>query len=85
MNLTQINILATAIPKREYYCQSDLGNRLFELPLDGQSLAICASSSKQDLAALEELQTARNNGLLQKFLQRKGVWREETNDSRISL
>ncbi len=85
LNPAQINILATAIPKREYYCQSDLGNRLFELPLEGQSLVICASSSKQDLAMLEELETARNNGILQKFLERKGVWREATDHSSVNV
>ena len=85
LNRTQINILATSIPKREYYCQSDIGNRLFELPLDKQSLAICASSSKQDIAMLEELETARNNGLLQKFLEAKGVWHEATEYSSVNM
>ena len=84
LNTTQIQTLATASPKREYYCQSDLGSRLFELLLDNQSLAICASSSKQDLALLEELQAAKNNGLLQKFLERKGVWHEEMDHGRVN-
>jgi type IV secretion system protein VirB4 len=82
LNATQIETLASASPKREYYCQSDLGSRLFELFLDKQSLAICASSSKQDLALLEELKAARNNGLLEKFLEKKGVWHEEMDSAR---
>ncbi|MGD0234762.1 MAG: conjugal transfer protein TrbE [Syntrophorhabdales bacterium] len=82
LNATQIETLASASPKREYYCQSDLGSRLFELFLDKQSLAICASSSKQDLALLEELKAAGNNGLLQKFLDKKGVWHEEMDSAR---
>ena len=33
LNARQIEILSRAIPKRDYYCQSRQGNRLFELGL----------------------------------------------------
>jgi type IV secretory pathway VirB4 component len=50
LNDRQIEILARATPKRDYYCQSRRGNRLFELGLSEVGLALCAASSKSDQA-----------------------------------
>ncbi|MCZ4292251.1 conjugal transfer protein TrbE [Hoeflea alexandrii] len=55
LNDRQIEILARATPKRDYYCQSRSGNRLFELALGEVALAFCGASSKADHAALEKL------------------------------
>ncbi len=52
LNDRQIEILARAMPKRDYYCQSRRGNRLFELGLSDVALALCAASSKSDQAAI---------------------------------
>src|SRR5216684_4124076 len=48
LNDRQIEILARATPKRDYYCQSRRGNRLFELGLGEVALAFTAASSKAD-------------------------------------
>ena len=53
LNDRQIEILARATPKRDYYCQSRRGNRLFELGLGRVALAFTAASSKSDQAAIE--------------------------------
>ncbi len=55
LNDRQIEILARATPKRDYYCQSRRGNRLFELGLGPVALAFCAASSKTDHAAIERV------------------------------
>lgn len=55
LNDRQIEILARATPKRDYYCQSRRGNRLFELGLSEVALALCAASSKQDQARIAEV------------------------------
>lgn len=55
LNDRQIEIIARATPKRDYYCQSRRGNRLFELGLGPIALAFCAASSKADHAAIERL------------------------------
>ena len=55
LNDRQIEILARATPKRDYYCQSRRGNRLFELGLGPVALALCAASSKADQAAIERI------------------------------
>jgi len=55
LNDRQIRILAGATPKRDYYCQSRRGNRLFELGLGPIALAFTAASSKTDQAAIAGL------------------------------
>jgi type IV secretory pathway VirB4 component len=52
LNDRQIEILARATPKRDYYCQSRRGNRLFEVGLGEVALAFTAASSKTDQAAI---------------------------------
>jgi type IV secretion system protein VirB4 len=52
LNDRQIEILARATPKRDYYCQSRRGNRLFELGLGQVALAFTAASSKTDQATI---------------------------------
>src|SRR5204862_1146441 len=55
LNDRQIEILSRAIPKRDYYCQSRQGNRLFELGLEEFALAFTAASSKSDQAMIERV------------------------------
>ena len=55
LNDRQIDILARAIPKRDYYCQSRRGNRLFELGLGEIALAFTAASSKTDQALIDRV------------------------------
>ncbi|MBZ9956427.1 conjugal transfer protein TrbE [Mesorhizobium sp. BR1-1-15] len=55
LNDRQIEILARATPKRDYYCQSRRGNRLFELGLSEVGLALCAASSKSDQALISSI------------------------------
>ena len=55
LNERQIEILGRAIPKRDYYCQSRRGNRLFELGLGGVALALCAASAKSDQIRIGEI------------------------------
>lgn len=47
LNERQIQILALATPKRDYYYTSPSGNRLFELGLGEVALAYCAGTSKE--------------------------------------
>lgn len=48
LNSRQIEIVATAEPKRDYYYQSHLGNRLFDLDLGPVALAFAGASTPQD-------------------------------------
>ncbi len=58
LNDRQIEILARATPKRDYYCQSRRGNRLFELGLGEVAIALCAASSKQHHARVDRVLAA---------------------------
>ena len=55
LNARQIEIIARATPKRDYYCQSRRGNRLFELGVGSVALALCASSDKAAHVLIDEL------------------------------
>ena len=74
LNDRQIEILARSTPKRDYYCQSRRGNRLFELGLSEVGLALCAASSKSDQAAIERIQAEHGgDGFLAAWLRLRGV------------
>jgi len=55
LNNRQIEIVARATPKRDYYAQSRAGNRLFELGLGPVALALTAASSKADQTAIADV------------------------------
>ena len=74
LNDRQIEILARATPKHDYYCQSRRGNRLFELGLGDAALAFAAASSKSDQTAIAELMAEHGQaGFAAAWLRRKGA------------
>jgi type IV secretion system protein VirB4 len=58
LNDRQIEITARAQPKRDYYYQSRLGNRLFDLDLGRVALAFAAASTPEDHRAMTEVLAA---------------------------
>ena len=74
LNDRQIEMLARATPKRDYYCQSRRGNRLFELGLGAVALAFTAASSKADQAAIAKLLASEGRaGFAGAWLRHKGL------------
>jgi type IV secretion system protein VirB4 len=74
LNDRQIEILSRATPKRDYYCQSRQGNRLFDLGLSEVALAFAAASSKSDQAAIAEtLAASGRDQFATAWLRRKGL------------
>ncbi|MBU73914.1 conjugal transfer protein TrbE [Spongiibacter sp.] len=55
LNARQIEIVATAEPKRDYYYQSRLGNRLFDLDLGRVALAFAGASTPEDQREIDAL------------------------------
>jgi len=55
LNERQIELIAHAIPKRQYYLQSRRGNRLFELGMGAIALAFCGSSSPADQTLIDKI------------------------------
>jgi type IV secretion system protein TrbE len=60
LNARQIDTVARATPKRDYYFQSARGNRLFELGLGEVTLAFAGVSQAEDLKRLEAVQVRAN-------------------------
>ncbi|OJX78174.1 conjugal transfer protein TrbE [Magnetospirillum sp. 64-120] len=74
LNDRQIEILARATPKRDYYCQSRSGNRLFELGLSEVGLALAAATSKTDQSSIARIVAEHGReGFLAAWLRLRGV------------
>jgi len=74
LNDRQIEILARATPKRDYYCQSRRGNRLFELGLGEVALAFTAASAKSDQTAIAEILAEHGReGFVPAWLKHRGA------------
>ncbi|MEM9963541.1 MAG: conjugal transfer protein TrbE [Pseudomonadota bacterium] len=74
LNDRQIEIVARAMPKRDYYCQSRRGNRLFSLGLGEVALAFTAASSKSDQTAIAETLAEHGTaGFAAAWLRRHGL------------
>lgn len=79
LNRRQIEIVATAEPKRDYYYQSRLGNRLFDLDLGPVALAFAGASTPPDQRLIDEVLAARPpEGFAPAWLRRRGLdWAAE--------
>jgi type IV secretion system protein TrbE len=55
LNARQIELIARATPKRQYYLQSACGNRLFELGLGPVALAFCGASDPESQKQMDAL------------------------------
>lgn len=79
LNDRQIEILSRATPKRDYYCQSRRGNRLFELGLSEVALAFTAASAKSDQTAIANVSAAADRaGFAAAWLREKDLgWAAE--------
>ncbi|WP_323993249.1 conjugal transfer protein TrbE [Nguyenibacter sp. L1] len=74
LNDRQIGIIARAASKREYYCQTQRGNRLFELGLGPVALALCAASGKDDHRLIDEVLAEHGrDGFLSAWFAARGV------------
>lgn len=56
LNARQIDILAEAIPQRQYYSVSSAGRRLFELAIGELALAFVGATDKESIAMIKTLE-----------------------------
>jgi type IV secretion system protein VirB4 len=74
LNERQIELIARATPKRDYYLQSRRGNRLFDLGLGPIALAFCgASDSEAQRVADRVLATVGPDGFARRWLEYAGL------------
>ena len=74
LNTRQIELISRATPKRDYYYQSPLGCRVFELGLGPVALALCGASSPEDQQMLDRIQAeTEGDGFAECWLIEKGL------------
>src|SRR3546814_6860797 len=74
LNAGQVELIAAAQPKRDYYLQSRRGNRLFELGLGPVALAFCGVSSAADQVLIDRvLAEAGPESLAEAWLRTKAL------------
>ena len=74
LNSRQIEIVANAQPKRDYYYQSRLGNRVFDLDLGQAALAFAGASTPQDQRDIDRVLTqAGAPGFAGAWLRHRGL------------
>jgi type IV secretion system protein VirB4 len=73
LNNRQIDILAGAIPKRQYYCVSESGRRLYELALGPLALAFAGCTDKDSIAAIKRLEAKYGGHWVHEWLATKSL------------
>ncbi|SCX34698.1 Type IV secretion system protein virB4 [Agrobacterium rosae] len=77
-NERQIEIVATAIPKREYYVVSPEGRRLFNMALGPVALSFVGATGKEDLKQIRSLHSEHGAAWPCPWLQQRGIAHAET-------
>jgi type IV secretion system protein TrbE len=73
LNRRQLEILASAIPKRDYYYQSPAGARLFELDLGPVALAAVSAATPADQTLIDDLLIDDAANFAPAFYRAKGL------------
>ncbi|MCD2184893.1 conjugal transfer protein TrbE [Rhizobium sp. GN54] len=77
-NERQIEIVATAIPKRDYYVVSPEGRRLFDMALGPVALSFVGASGKEDLKRIRTLHLEHGASWPLHWLQQRGIAHADT-------
>ena len=70
----QIDIIAEATPKRDYYYVSPLGRRLFQFALGPAALAFIGAGSKEDVLAARRMIAEHGEALARRVAARTRPW-----------
>jgi type IV secretion system protein TrbE len=73
LSARQIDIIAQAQPKRDYYYQSRLGNRVFDLSLGPVALAFSGASTPEDQRAINAVLAATPREFASAWLRDRGL------------
>lgn len=73
LNKRQIEIIAAAVPKRDYYYVSEQGRRLYQLALGPLALAFVGSTDKESIATIRKLEALHGNAWVHEWLRIKGL------------
>lgn len=73
LNSQQINIVAAAIPKRQYYLVCEKGSRLFELAIQPLSLAFVGVSDRDTVLKIKSIERQYPDNWAKVWLELRGV------------
>ncbi|STX59152.1 Conjugal transfer protein trbE [Legionella geestiana] len=73
LNEKQIDILAMAVPKRDYYYVSEKGQRLYSLALGPLALAFVGHTDKDSLAIIQALEARHGRDWVHEWLRTLGL------------
>ncbi|HHR1366111.1 TPA: conjugal transfer protein TrbE [Legionella pneumophila] len=73
LNPRQIDIIATAQPKRDYYYVSEKGQRLYQLALGALALAFVGSTDPDSIARMKQLEQQFGEQWVNYWLLEKGI------------
>lgn len=73
LNNRQIQIIAEAKPKKEYYYTSEYGCRLYELALGKMALAFCAVNKADQIKAKQIVDECGMEGFVEEWYKYKGL------------
>jgi type IV secretion system protein TrbE len=73
LNTRQIEILASAIPKRQYYYVSENGRRLYDLALGPLALSFVGATDKESLATIKALEAKSGAAWVNEWLASRGI------------
>jgi type IV secretion system protein VirB4 len=73
LNARQIEILATAVPKRQYYYVSENGRRLYDLALGPLALAFVGASDKESVATIKHMEARFGDEWVHEWLAGRGL------------
>jgi type IV secretory pathway VirB4 component len=73
LNERQRQIIAHAVPKKDYYLVTTAGQALFQLELGPSALALCKTPNPKELRTIEAMITQDAHGFLANYLRMQGV------------
>ena len=73
LNRRQIDIIASAIPKRHYYYVSEQGRRLYDLALGPLAMAFVGASDKDSLATIKMLEAKHGKAWVNEWLKLRNL------------
>ncbi|HHL3493495.1 TPA: conjugal transfer protein TrbE [Legionella pneumophila] len=73
LNPRQIDIIAAAQPKRDYYYVSEKGQRLYQLALGPYALAFVGATDPDSIARMKQLEFKHGDAWVSQWLLEKGI------------
>jgi type IV secretion/conjugal transfer VirB4 family ATPase len=80
LNIRQIEVIASAVPKRDYYFVSEKGCRLYNLALGPLALAFVGATDKESIAEIQKLEEFHGDAWAQEWLKTRGLNLKDYNE-----